>query len=121
MQRFDTRAPTFVGLGMLFRDASRDHVHVSLRLGKRHSGFETADDQQPVEVVVDLIRLECQRHHELGFKAINLPGPVYTNHGIRLTVHLDLFANNIWVGAEMSPKAMGEDRNMVFANLTFLR
>jgi len=55
---FNTRAPTFVGLRMLLRDASRDHVHVSLRLSKRHSGFETADHQQPVDVVVDLVGLE---------------------------------------------------------------
>src|SRR5579871_2260324 len=121
MQRFDTRTPSFVGLWMLLRDASRDDVHVSLRLSDRDAGFETSDYEEPVEVVVDLVGFECQRNHELGFQPIGLAGLVYTNHGIRHAIHLDLLANDVAVSPEMSPKAIRQDRNMVFANLAFFR
>src|SRR5215469_2325044 len=74
-----------------------------------------------MNVVVDLLGFERERHHEFRFQAIGLAGLVHTNYRIELAVHLDLSANDVAVGAEMNPKTIGKDHDMVFANLAFLR
>src|SRR5215469_11493288 len=104
---------------MLLRDAPCYHIHVSLRLGDRHAGLEAANHQQPVKIVIDLVGFESERHHELRFQTIGLAGQIYPYYRIRLSIHPDLFADDVAIRAEVLPEPVREDDNVVLANLTF--
>src|SRR5215469_8507919 len=104
---------------MLLRNAPCYHIHISLRLGDRHAGLEAANYQQPVEIVSNLLGLECERHHELRFQTVGLAGQVYPNYRVRLSIHLDSFTDDVAIRAELLPKAVRENDDVVPADLTF--
>ena len=62
LERLHIGAPTLVAFGIHLGDVRSDCIHVLLRLLDGHARFKTAHDAEPVEVVVDLFRLEYKRN-----------------------------------------------------------
>src|SRR5215469_10652692 len=105
---------------MLPRNAPCYDIHVRLRLSDRHTVLQAANYQQPVEIVIDLLGLESERHHKLRFQTVGLAGQVYAHHRVRLSIHFDLFADDLSIRAELLPKPVREDDDVVLAHTTFV-
>ena len=58
------------------------------------SRLQPPHDQQPVEIVVDLFRLERERHIEARLHPIGLAGCQDADDGVRLRVDADLAAED---------------------------
>ena len=74
LERLDAGAPAGVRCGELLGDLFRDGHHVGIGLRQRHPALETPHDQQPVEIVVDLLRLEGERQEQLLVQRSAAPG-----------------------------------------------
>ncbi len=98
-----------------------DRVHVLLRLFQSDARFKTAHHEEPVEVVIDLFRLEDQGDRELSLLAIEDAGALHSDDGVRIAIHAQGGADNFWICAEFDPQLMGEDNNMIASGYALLR
>ncbi len=119
-QRLDPRAPSLVALRILLRDVGGDRVHIGLRLLDGDARLQSAHNQQPVEVVIDLVGFEDQWHGQLCVIAIVRTGRKHADDGIGLSVHGHGGADDVWIGAEFQPQLVGQDDDVVFPFLAFL-
>ena len=74
MQGLDFGAPALVAPGVHLRDVRRHRIHILPRLLERYARLHAAHDQQPMEVVVQLFRLEDQGHGQLILSRSASPG-----------------------------------------------
>jgi hypothetical protein len=61
-QGLDGGAPALVGFWIDFSDVARDGVHVRVGLLECDSRFQSAHHQNKMKIVVDLVRVEGERH-----------------------------------------------------------
>ena len=121
LQRLDARRPTFVRRRERFRQATRHHFHVGVGLRQRDARLEPPHHEQPVEIVVDLFRLERERHVEARLHPIGLPRRKDADDGVRLGVDADLTADDAAIGAEpLLPDLVREDDDLIAADLPLL-
>ena len=122
LQRLDADLPALLLVGEGVGDAFGNALHLRVRLCHRDAGFEPAHDQQPVEVVVDLVRSEGERQVHLLLDAVARPRPQHADHGVRLAVEPDRLAHDRGIGAPaLLPEAVRQDDALVVADDAFLR
>src|SRR5579863_980094 len=75
-----------------------------------------------MKVVIDLLRLERQRHKHRRVEPVGLPGGKNTYNRILLTVQPNLLPDNVRVAPKAAfPEVMRHDGNFVFADFAFFR
>ena len=94
-------------------------IHVLLRLLEGDARLQAAHHQEPVEVVVDLFRLEDQGNGELPFPSIEDAGALHADDGVGIAIHAQGGADDLWIGAQLEPQLVGEDHDMFMAGLSF--
>ena len=62
LQRVDDGAPSLVAFRIGLGNVIGDRIHVGLGLLDGHAGLEAAHREQPVEVVIQLLGFEDERH-----------------------------------------------------------
>lgn len=95
LERLDFGAPALVTLGVHLRDMRRHRIHILLRLVERHSRLHPPHHHQPVKVVVELFRLEDQRHRQLVLPPILVARGLHAHHCIRLAIQAQGGANDL--------------------------
>ena len=100
LKSLDIRAPALVALGIHLGDVGGDGVHVLLRLLEGDARLKAAHDEEPMEVVVDLFRLEDQGDRELRFLAIEDAGTLHADDGVGGAVHAQSGADDVGIGAQ---------------------
>ena len=103
LQPLDIRAPALVTLGIHLGDVGGDRVHVLLCLFEGDAGLKTAHDEEPVEVVIDLLWLEDQGNRELRFLAIEDAGPLHAHDRVDVAIHAQVGADDLGICAELDP------------------
>ncbi len=95
-------------------------LHVGLGLLDGYARLEAAHGQQPMEVVIQLFRLEDERHDEPLIEAIGLAWGEHANDRVWRTVNLDLLADDVGIGAEPLPQLVQKNDNVFLAGNAFL-
>ena len=114
-ERLDEDAPALVAFRIGLGDVGGDGVHVGLRLLDGDAGFEAGDGEEPVEVVVDLLGFEDERHGELGLGSIVEARGEDAYHGVGLAVDAHGLADDFAIAAEVCPEFVGEDDDVIAA------
>jgi hypothetical protein len=92
-----------------------------LRLFESDARFQAAHDEQPVEIMIDLFRLEDQGDRELGILAIEDACALHADDCIGLAIHAQGGTDNLGICAELHPQLMGEDDDVIAAGHGFFR
>ena len=71
------------------------HAHLSLRLLHGHTAFQASHHEQPVKIVIDRFRLECQRHHQLRGEAVGRAGGHHADNRVRLAIYTELLTDDV--------------------------
>jgi len=121
LQGFDKRAPALVAFRVGLGDVVGHPVHLGLRLLYAHARLQPSHRQQPVEVVVLLLRFENQRNDQRLVQPIRLARPQNPNHRVRRAVDLHLFADDVGIGAQPLPQLVHQDDDVLFPRDAFLR
>ena len=98
-----------------------DGVHVLLRLLEGDAGFKSAHNQEPVEVVVDLFRLEDQGYGELRLLAIVNARALHADDDVGGSIQLQSSADDIWISAELDPQFVRKDNDVIAAGYALFR
>ena len=84
-------------------------------------GPQAPHDQEPVEIVVDLVRFKCQWDEQVRFKTVGHTGSQHANYGVGFAIEPEPLADHLGIAAEtLLPQLVGHDEHMVLAQLTFL-
>ena len=94
LERLDAGAPARVGFRKRLRQVGRDGHHVRVGLLKSDAGLQPAHDEQPVKVVVHLLRLECQRQIQPP-GSVGRPGREDADDGVGLAVDANLAPDDV--------------------------
>jgi len=93
--------------GIDLGDAARDAVHIGVGLLKSDSGPQAAHDEEPVEIVVDLVRLKCQWAEQVRFKTVGHTGSQHAHYGVRFAIESEPLADHLGIAAETALATAG--------------
>ena len=99
----------------------RHRIHVLLRLLDCDARLQPPHHQQPVEVVVHLLRLKDQRHGQLLLPVIPDPRLLHAYHGVRLSVQANRRSNDVLVRAQLHPQLVRQHRDVILPLHSFFR